>query len=101
MIPEEIVKILQKYQNENSELLCDINNNILKIIEKLYSVNFSLAEQIKNLLLDKDTNNNAEEIMKDSITLRDYIKSIQYIDVGNESKNIQTNEISDELLPDI
>ncbi len=97
MFPKEIIEILQKYQDDNSELLCDINNNILNIIEKLYSINQNLAEQIKNLLLDKNTDNNAEEIMKDSITLRNYIKSIHTLDIVKLSDNLI--EIAEEIMP--
>ena len=57
MFPKEIIDILQKYQGDNSEILSSINNHISVIIESLYKVNENLAEQVKNLVLDKDTNN--------------------------------------------
>ena len=99
MFPEEIIEILIKYQSDNSELLSDINDNVSTIIEKLYAVNQNLAEQIKKLILDKDTNNNVEEIMNDSIILRNYIKSIQLLNINDIISRESLVEISEELTP--
>ena len=99
MFPNEIVEILIKYQNDNNELLSEINDNISTIIENLYSVNQNLAEQIKELILDKDTNNNVEEIMQDSIMLRNYIKSVQLLDIENIVPDETFIEASEELIP--
>jgi len=101
MFPDEIIDILVKYQANNSVLLADINSNISTIIEKLYSINQNLAEQIKELILDKDTNNNAGEIMNDSVTLRNYIKSIQLLNINNIVSNELLVETSEELTPQI
>lgn len=99
MFPNEIVEILIKYQNDNNELLSEINDNISTIIENLYFVNQNLAEQIKELILDKDTNNNVEEIMQDSIILRNYIKSVQLLDIENIVPDETLIEASEELTP--
>lgn len=101
MFPEEIIKILSKYQDENSISLNNINNNISKIIDKLYIINQNLAEQIKNLVLDKDTDNNADEIMKDSKILRDYIKSIKLLEVKEITTNNLSMETSEEIFPSL
>lgn len=99
MFPNEIIEILIKYQTDNREVLSDINNHISTIIEKLYSINQNLAEQIKKLILDKNTDNNAEEIMNDSVTLRNYIKSVQLLNIENTLSDKALIEASKELTP--
>lgn len=99
MFPKEIIEILQKYQDSNNTLLNDINNNISNIIEKLYSINQNLAERINSLILDKNANNNVSEIVEDSITLRNYIESIQFLNIKEISLNNLSTEISEEIVP--
>lgn len=99
MFSEEIIRILLKYQNDNNKVLHNINDHISSIIENLYIVNENLAEQIKKLVLDKDTDNNAEEIVNDSITLRNYIKSIQLLNINDIVSNESLIETSEELAP--
>ena len=99
MFPEQIIEILQKYQDDNTELLSEINGNISTIIENLYAVNQNLAEQIKKLILDKDTNNNVEEIIQDSIILRNYIKSVKLLNIENIVYDETLIEASEELTP--
>lgn len=98
MFPKEIIEIIEKYAN-NSDLLCDINNNISAIIEGLYSVNQNLAERVKTLLLDKDTDNNAEEIIRDSKVLRNYISSIQLFEINKTPQSSISCEVAEEITP--
>lgn len=99
MFPKEVIEILEKYKENNSGLLNSINENLSAIIEKLYSVNQSLAEQIKNLILDKDADNNVDEVINDSKILRNYIKSIELLNTSNNSSDNQSTETSEELTP--
>lgn len=99
MLPKDIVDILQKYLNENSNLIEEINNNISNIKNTLCHINQILANQVHQLLIDMETNNNEDEIIKDSRALRQYIKSIQLIDTKDEFKERESPEFSKKVYP--
>jgi len=93
MFPDEIKQILNKYQKYNEGSIQNINKNINIIITEFKIINANLANELKKLVIDENTNNNAEELLKDSIALRDYINSITSLEFDD------TTKILDESIP--
>lgn len=91
MFPEEIKQILNKYQNNNEGSIQNINKNIDTIITEFKIINVNIANQLKKLAIAENTNNNAEELLKDSIALRDYINSITSLEFEKTYKDDTTN----------
>ena len=81
LFPDKIVEIIQKYKLYNQSSIIDINDNLLKIITDLESINMSIIDKITKLLVDKNTDNNVESLVHDSIDLRNFKNSIKLLDV--------------------
>ena len=79
MFPEEIIKILEKYQSDNTKILDDINLSISTIKCALQDINNIIAEKTRTLMLEEDVDDNIDELIEESKTLRKYIKSIQFV----------------------
>lgn len=79
MFSNNIIDIIEKYQTNNESTINNINKNIQEIICCLELINENIAEQVRKLLIDKNTNNNAEELLYDSKSLRKYINSIKFL----------------------
>lgn len=81
MLPEEIVNILSKYQNEVAEEISNINLAIEKISNEINSVSSVLMDEL--ILYAKNTglkNKDKEiELHEDSFKLREYLSSINII----------------------
>ena len=81
MLPEEIVNILSKYQNEVAEEISNINLAIEKISNEINSVSSVLMDEL--ILYAKNTglkNKDKEiELHEDSFKLREYLFSINII----------------------
>ena len=115
MFPKEIIEILEKYQSDNTEILDDINLSISTIKCALQDINNIIAEKTRALMLEEDVNDNVDELLRESKTLRKYIKSIQFIStwkttnnnknsskeisVPDFSKNVLLHLVSDNLCP--
>ncbi|WP_313069736.1 hypothetical protein [Lacrimispora sp.] len=98
MFPDEIRQILNKYQNYNEGSIQNINKNINIIITEFKIINANIANQLNKLVIDKNTNNNAEELLKDSIALRDYINSINLLEFEKTHKNNTTKILEESLF---
>lgn len=100
MFPEEIIEILQKYQDSNCNPIIKINKNISEIISHLEKINENIASQLHNHLTMKNTDN-TKELLNDSSTLIEYINSIKMLEISKSETNqgIATEEISEELTP--
>lgn len=98
MFPEEIKQILNKYQSYNEGSIQNINKNINIIITEFKIINASIANQLKKLVIDENTNNNAEELLKDSIVLRDYINSIASLEFEKTHKDDTQKILEDSML---
>lgn len=96
MFPKEINQILNRYQKDNESSIQNINNNINTIVTEFKTINMNVANQLKKLAIDDNTDNNAEELLKDTITLRDYIKSINLLEL--ESEQTDDTIITDNLV---
>lgn len=81
MFPEEIVKILQKYQSEVSEEISNINLAIDRIKDGLNSVNSVLIDEFSTFAKNTGTKNvdKEKELFDDSQALRNYISNINRI----------------------
>lgn len=98
MFPEKIVKILQKYQTSNTNELKSINNNISEIINQLKSIRSNLSKELSELVNNDSVNDKEQELLDDTKTLRNYIQSIQLLEIENIlSNNISSEEIAKEL----
>lgn len=98
MLPENIVKILEKYKNNNQESIKSISKDINDIISHLNKVNDNLSEQIRTLLSNKNIDS-AKEILKDCEILCDFIKSEEPLKITYPSHQINM-EIAKEIAPD-
>lgn len=99
MFPEEIIRILKKYQSDNTEIIDDINMSIEHIKSLLQQINKIIAKKTYDLMQDEEPDNNVNELMDESKIIRKYIKSIQSIDVWKE--NNYNIEISKEFTSPI
>lgn len=97
MFPEEIIKILEKYQSDNTGILDDINLSISTIKCALQDINNIIAEKTRTLMLEEDINDNIDELIKESKVLRKYIKSIQFISTWKYDSKNENNDIFKEL----
>lgn len=98
MFPEEIVKILQKYQDNNQKELTSINEDIQDIILQLKYICSSLSHDIQKLIDTGIIHDNEDELFQDTKTLRNFINSINLLNISdNTSANIE--EVSEELSP--
>lgn len=77
MFPEEIIRILKKYQSDNTEIIDDINMSIEHIKSLLQQINKIIAKKTYDLMQDEEPDNNVNELMDESKIIRKYIKSIQ------------------------
>lgn len=87
MIPEKIINILLKYQNEVAEEISNINLATEKISTELKSVSSVLVDELVSYAKNTGVKNTEKEkeLLSDSITLRNYISSLELI---NYRKNI-------------
>ncbi len=100
MFPEEVIEILQKYQDSNrSQIIC-INKNISEIITHLEKINENIAYQLHEHLTMRDISG-TKELLNDSSILIEYINSIKAIGIFklNVDQNTIIEEISEELAP--
>ena len=91
MFSREIIQIINKYQNENEINIKNINNAINTIIAELKIINSNLANQLRELAVDDNIDNDAENLLKDTVILREYINSITSLKFGEENLH-ETNE---------
>lgn len=98
MFPEEVIKILQKYQENNFNELNSINNNISEIIKQLKFVRSNLSKQLSELVDNDNINDNEQELLDDTKALRNYIQSIQLLKIENKLTN---NTLSEEIAEEV
>ena len=70
MFPEEISKILQKYQKNNTNELNSINNSISEISKQLKSVRGNLSKELSELIDNDNIDDKEQELLDDTKTLR-------------------------------
>ena len=89
MLTDDVIQVLQKYQETNPAIISEINNDINNITLKLKNIKDYLAKEITLLANDDSPDNNIEEIVHDSKILKKYISAIKLIPVN---KHILTEE---------
>lgn len=105
MLPKEIISIINKYIQDDSKFIIDLNKNITNISMVLKAINGVIANQIQELLTNIDSDVDETELLQDTKTLKCFIKTIEII--GNfvpdeqhiENGQTSTGEISEELSP--
>lgn len=105
MLPEEIISIINKYIQDDSKFIIDLNKNITNISMILKAINGVIANQIQELLTNIDSDVDESELLQDAKTLKYFIKTIETIGISTHdeqyTKNgqISTEEILKELSP--
>lgn len=94
MFSEELVKIIQKYSDINSQQVNSINTNIQDIIMQLSDFRGILGTQLKELLCQ---NQNTDELYNDIKILNSEISSINILPIT--ILNHVEQEIAEELTP--
>lgn len=99
MFPKEIIRILEEHKGENNKELNEINKNIEFIKSNLKSILDNLFEQLSQIA-HSDTIDGEDELWKDIKILRNYINSIELLNVSTiettciqeESENISSEQ---------
>ena len=94
MLTNEILSILQKYQEDNFEIVTEINDSINDIVHNLKNLKDYLAKEITLLATDDNPNNKIEEIAHDSNILKKYISTIKFI-----PENEYISSLNEYVLP--
>lgn len=81
MFSNELVKILQKYQDTNQSQISSINDNITNIIKSISDIRSNLSEKLQDLL---QQGKNADELYNDIKALNEQILRIQTIKIVNQ-----------------
>lgn len=92
MIPDDIIDILQKYQDDVAEEISVINLSIERISDALNTVNNILTNTLHKSIMNTDRANKKQEceLLRDSQVLRDYIRIINTVPFKNtEIQNIR------------
>lgn len=99
MLSEEIVKIIQKYQNQVAEEISNINLSIDKIKSELDSISRVLMNEVLAYSKNGSKNLTKElELHNDSIKLREFIDSINSIPYKEAHHNIKELGIYDVIV---
>jgi len=105
MLPEEIKTILNKYSNEITEEISNINQLIEKIVHELLAINSILIDNQTSYSKNGDIENKNKELelLNDSFVLREYIRKINRntndIDKSNLYDKVYINITNDNLCP--
>lgn len=99
MLPKEICEILNKYEQDNENNIININNSIDSMIIAFENINLSIANQLRKSVIDKNINNNAEDLLKDSVIIRTFINSLTPINIKNQVEDNHNMEIAEEFNP--
>lgn len=96
MLPDDIIDVLQKYQNDIAEEISVINLSIERISDALSTVNSVLINTLHNSVMNTDGTNKKEEceLLHDSQILRDYIRIVNPI----AYKNTEILNIREQIL---
>lgn len=99
MFPEEIVKILKKYKNNNQQTFDNLNNNVYKIIHDLNNFNKNLSSELQQLLSNHKADD-TKELYEDCIALCNYIDSIEPLEEQKEIsiEQVMKEETSEEIF---
>ena len=99
MLPEEIVKLIQKYQSEVSEEISNINLAIDKIKDELDSISRVLMNEVLSYSKNGSKNLTKElELHNDSIKLREFIDTIKVFPCKQTFYNIRELGIHDIIV---
>ncbi len=94
MIDDKIVEILEKYHNEVAEEISNINLSIKKIQGELKLVSDCLIGEVVSYSKNTNIENKEKELelLKDSQTVREYIKSFDILDFRDNYYNKDTTD---------
>lgn len=94
MIDDKIVEILEKYHNEVAEEISNINLAIRKIQGELKLVSDCLIGEVVSYSKNTNIENKEKELelLKDSQTVREYIKSFDILDFRDNYYNKDTTD---------
>ncbi len=94
MIDNKIVEILEKYHNEVAEEISNINLAIRKIQRELKLVSDCLIGEVVSYSKNTNIENKEKELelLKDSQTVREYIKSFDILDFRDNYYNKDTTD---------
>lgn len=97
MIDDKIVEILEKYHNEVAEEISNINLSIKKIQGELKLVSDCLIGEVVSYSKNTNIENKEKELelLKDSQTVREYIKSFDILDFRD---NYYDKDTTDPIL---
>lgn len=99
MLPEEIIEIIQKYQNQISEEISNINLLIDRIKDELSSISTVLMNEVISYSKNGSKNSKTElELHSDSIKLREFVDSINTIQYKQTHYNIKELGIHDTII---
>ena len=96
MFSEELVKIIQKYFDKNSQQVNCINEDIQDIIKQLSDFRYILGDHLKELLCN---NENTDDLYADIKLLNSEIATIKPL--PTTILNLTEQEIADEITPPI
>lgn len=82
MLPDDIIKIIQKYESEDEKQVAKINNSIKSIIEQLKSINKNISNELCKLMNDYQKTGDEELLLEDSKQIKGFINNIKIIETN-------------------
>lgn len=79
MLPEEIIEIIQKYQNDIPDEISSINTLIDEMLCQLKSISKRISSKLYMLINNESINDEEDNILQDSKIMRKYINSIEFL----------------------
>lgn len=102
MLPDEIVKILERYKNSNRQTFDDICCNMNKIIYNLNLFNESISLELQHLLSNHKIND-TNQLYNDCIALCNYIDSIKPLQEQEKDfvEHVAKEETEEIIVPQV
>lgn len=103
MLPEDIVKIINKYNDSIAEEISAINLAITRISDALNAINSILINELSSFATNTGVQNIEKEkqLYHDSLLLREYISSIQLINRTSEDNQLNSSDTNTNNTLDI
>ena len=103
MLPEDIVNILNKYDDSIAEEISAINLAITRISDALNTVNSILINELSSFATRTGVQNidKEKQLYHDSLLLREYISSIQLINNVSKNSKYESTDVNEDNTLDI
>lgn len=88
MLPDDIIKIIQKYESEDEKQITKINYSIKSIVEQLKSINKNISNELCKLMNNYQETGNEDLLLEDSKKLKGFINNIKIIETNYHEEEV-------------